>query len=116
MGQQASWESEYTGAKGIPTSTRTRPSSAVVRLIDYLKAHGKDSHQQVLDIGCGTGRNSIFLAQQGFHVTAVDFAKSALEKLCTEARAQQLEDSISIVQCDLTKVLPFADDSFDIVI
>ena len=34
-----------------------------------------------LDLGCGEGRNSLFLARAGFQVTAVDFADVALDRL-----------------------------------
>ena len=33
---------------------------------------------RALDVGCGNGRNAIFLAQQGFTVEAVDYSRSAL--------------------------------------
>ncbi|WP_278683846.1 class I SAM-dependent methyltransferase [Paraclostridium bifermentans] len=35
----------------------------------------------VLDIACGDGRNSIYLLEQGFEVTGIDFSCIALEKL-----------------------------------
>ncbi len=35
---------------------------------------------KVLDIGCGTGENSIWLAQQGFHTTGCDLSKTAIEQ------------------------------------
>jgi SAM-dependent methyltransferase len=34
-----------------------------------------------LDLGCGEGRNALFLARAGFRVTAVDFADVALDRL-----------------------------------
>jgi SAM-dependent methyltransferase len=34
-----------------------------------------------LDLGCGEGRNALFLARAGFQVTAVDFADVALDRL-----------------------------------
>lgn len=40
-----------------------------------------------LDLACGTGRNTLFLAEHGRHVTAVDWSEAALEIL--EARAQR---------------------------
>jgi len=33
-----------------------------------------------LDIACGEGRNSIYLAKRGFHVTGLDISKAGLEK------------------------------------
>lgn len=38
-----------------------------------------------LDIACGMGRNAIFLAEQGFAVTAVDMSEVALNQLYHEA-------------------------------
>ena len=40
-----------------------------------------------LEIGCGTGTNAIWLAQQGFQVTAVDIAPTAIEKARAKAEA-----------------------------
>lgn len=36
--------------------------------------------KRVLDIACGEGRNSIFLAHHGFQVTAVDISDRGVEK------------------------------------
>jgi len=35
---------------------------------------------RVLELGCGTGSNAIWLAQQGFDVTALDISEVALER------------------------------------
>ena len=35
----------------------------------------------VLDVGCGEGKNAIFLAQKGFLVDAFDISESGIEKL-----------------------------------
>ncbi len=36
---------------------------------------------EVLDVGCGEGKNAIFLAQKGFVVDAFDISESGIEKL-----------------------------------
>lgn len=41
----------------------------------------------VLDIGCGTGENSIWLAQQGFHATGCDLSMTAVERAQAKAAA-----------------------------
>lgn len=40
----------------------------------------------VLDLGCGTGADAVFLAQRGFDVTAVDFSPTAVERARTRAQ------------------------------
>lgn len=35
--------------------------------------------ERALDIGCGNGRNSTYIASQGFHVKGIDFSKNAIE-------------------------------------
>ncbi|WP_308464387.1 class I SAM-dependent methyltransferase [Ferrimicrobium sp.] len=43
-----------------------------------------------LDLGCGEGRNALYLAREGFQVTAVDFADVALDRLRTVAANEGL--------------------------
>ncbi|WP_051222212.1 methyltransferase domain-containing protein [Neptunomonas japonica] len=57
----------------------------------------------VLDLASGDGGSSLFLAQQGFAVTAVDIAEEGLKRLAISAKAQQL--TIRTLQCDLDDVL-----------
>jgi len=51
-----------------------------------------------LDLGCGTGDTSIYLAQHGWKVTGVDFVPKALGR----ARAKAANLSINFVHADVT--------------
>jgi SAM-dependent methyltransferase len=52
-----------------------------------------------LDVGCGTGDSSIYLTQQGWHVTGVDFTPEALQKARAKARAANAD--VNFVQADV---------------
>lgn len=56
---------------------------------------------RVLDLGAGYGRNALFLAKQGFEVTAVDRSKIGLSRLATEAEKENLK--INIFEEDIAK-------------
>jgi cyclopropane fatty-acyl-phospholipid synthase-like methyltransferase len=53
-----------------------------------------------LDVGCGTGDSSIYLAQHGWQVTGVDFTRKALEKARAKARAA--DTAVNFVHADAT--------------
>jgi 2-polyprenyl-3-methyl-5-hydroxy-6-metoxy-1,4-benzoquinol methylase len=53
-----------------------------------------------LDVGCGTGNSSIYLARHGWHVTGVDFMTKALDKARAKARAAGVP--VEFVQADVT--------------
>jgi 2-polyprenyl-3-methyl-5-hydroxy-6-metoxy-1,4-benzoquinol methylase len=66
----------------------------------------------VLDIGCGSGVDSVYLAEQGWDVTAMDFALDALDM--TRARAEHAGVTMNYLQADaVTHNLP---KKFDIVV
>jgi len=68
----------------------------------------------VLDLGCGAGRHTVCLAENGFDVIGVDVSKSALRIAKEWARKENLEE-VSLVQATMTSI-PFRDNQFDAVI
>lgn len=67
---------------------------------------------KALDIGCGAGTDSVFLAQQGWDVTSLDFVPKALE--FTQQRAEQAGVSVTPVEADITQWEP--PTRFDLVV
>lgn len=55
-----------------------------------------------LELGCGTGDCSIYLAQHGWRVTAVDFVAKPLER--ARAKAAKAGASVDFVQADVTQL------------
>jgi tellurite methyltransferase len=74
---QAEWDVKHRFAA---ETTPAEPASIVRELLPLL------SSGPALDVACGTGRNAVFLAARGQHVTAVDFSAVALDILEVRAR------------------------------
>jgi malonyl-CoA O-methyltransferase len=66
----------------------------------------------VLDLGCGTGRHTLWLAAEGARVTALDFSEGML----AEARGKSGAHAVRFVVHDLHRPLPFPDAAFDRVL
>lgn len=66
---------------------------------------------RILDLGCGTGRHALSLAERGARVTAMDFSWGMLAKARAKARSR-----VEFVVGDLHSRIPFGDDVFDRVI
>ncbi len=71
-----------------------------------------EKHGRALDIGCGTGVNSVFMAQLGFSVTAVDFIPEALP--FGIRRAEKAGVKVDFVAADITKYETA--DKFDLIL
>jgi ubiquinone/menaquinone biosynthesis C-methylase UbiE len=67
----------------------------------------------VLDLGCGTGSDSLGLARRGLRVTGMDYSAVALERARAKAQAEDLP--IEFRLGDMARPLPFPDASFGAV-
>lgn len=61
-----------------------------------------------LDLGCGTGTNSVWLARQGLTVIGVDLALTALQKARARVAASDVGGCVHLLQADVCR-LPFAE-------
>lgn len=94
--------------QGSATTRLWRPSPPLVRLLPEL-APGV-----ALDLGCGSGRDAVYLALHDWRVTAVDRAAGALQK----ARALAAHEGVSVnwLQVDVRRpeTLPVA--HYDLIV
>lgn len=65
---------------------------------------GKVKGQEILDLGCGTGRYTIPLARKGSKITAVDFSEEMLKNAKKKAKQENLDIEFSVQ--DITKYKP----------
>lgn len=66
----------------------------------------------VLDVGCGTGRHALWMAEMGARVSGIDFSAGMLE----QAAAKDGAGKIQFLRHDLHEPLPFEAASFDRVV
>ena len=68
---------------------------------------------RALDLGCGTGTNSLYLARHGWEVVGVDLAGRAVRK--ARRKAQEARLSADFYTADVTQ-LDFLDSTFDLAL
>lgn len=78
----------------------------------YLQNQGP---LDVLDVGCGSGRNSLFLALAGHKVQAVDVNEQALRQIAYIAQEEKLVDLLTTIH-DLNQPINLAEQRFDLVV
>jgi len=70
-------------------------------------------YKKVLDLGCGVGRNSIFLSQMGFEIDAFDLSPTAIEELTYKIKNLKLNIRTKIG--DMLQ-LPYPNEHFDSIL
>lgn len=72
---------------------------------------GQLSFDNCLEIGCGTGKNTIWLQQKAKHITAVDFSDSMLAK----AKNKIQQPNVSFFQADIQEPWYFINGQYQLV-
>ena len=88
------WEESYKRPGKLDTFGDGKPSEAVIKVAAKLPKGIK-----ALDLGCGEGRNAIYLAGLGFKTYASDISESGIAKLNAVAREKELTIDTSV--CDM---------------
>ncbi|MDF5731913.1 MAG: bifunctional 2-polyprenyl-6-hydroxyphenol methylase/3-demethylubiquinol 3-O-methyltransferase UbiG [Rhizonema sp. PD38] len=81
--------------------------------VELLKEYGISRSHKIVEIGCGGGILSEYIARQGFNVTGIDISEGAIEV----AKQHALLDNIEIeYQTGSVYQLSFPNNSFDVVV
>ena len=101
--QQAynSWSATYDA---VENKTRDLEAAALREIIS-----GDDL--DVLEIGCGTGKNTEFLQTKAKHLVGADFSAEMLER----AKAKITAENVEFRQMDLREDWKFAENLFDLI-
>lgn len=101
---QQTWEEHYA------ERDRVWSGRANVRLVEVAESLPPG---RALDLGCGEGGDAMWLAERGWHVTAVDISQTALDRATADARERNLVDRIAFQRHELPDTFP--DGVFDLV-
>lgn len=97
------WAASYDNDKN---TTRDLDASVVRKAPLDLK--GRD----VLELGCGTGKNTVYLAEHSRHVTALDFSLSMIAR----AHERLTTSNVKFVRHDVRELWPMPAASVDVVV
>ncbi len=97
------WNQRYT-------EDSYRKNNPVALLEDWLPEF---SVGKALDVACGAGRNSIFLARAGYQVDAIDISPKGLHKARQQAENEGLD--INWIEHDLDLAFQF-DEDYDLIV
>lgn len=109
------WENEYKNQSKLVTK-HDEPQAFFLRFLKFYKKNVNKNLEglKVYDAGCGTGRNSIHLAQMGADCSGYDISKSAIE--LARQRASELNLEINFQTRDIGEKNDFTDSYFDLVL
>jgi SAM-dependent methyltransferase len=86
------------------------PSEPARKAAELFKKEGRID---ILELGSGQGRDTIFFAKKSFRVTAFDYSEEAIRAIERKVHSLELSRSITTRSHDVRARLPFADESFD---
>ena len=105
--QLAGWE--RWNAEGGPKY----PQEKVVQFCFHNYPREVRHHVHALDLGCGSGVHTVFLAREGFHVSACDLAEIAVQNTRRNLEGAGLDAEVSRCSIDALAYPPL---SFDLVL
>lgn len=105
--QKQHWENTFSSK---PNMFGDSPSEAAIKAAETFRKKGKTN---ILELGSGQGRDTIFFAQNGFRVHALDYSQSGIETIEQKANALGLSQFITAKCHDIRNPLPFKDKTFD---
>jgi SAM-dependent methyltransferase len=102
----AGWDARYSGSDLV---WGLEPNRFVATELEGLKPG------RALDVACGEGRNTVWLARQGWHATGADFSAAGVARAVQLAAAGGVSDATEFVVADVVAG-PLPAGPFDAVV
>jgi SAM-dependent methyltransferase len=86
------------------------PSAFAKQALELFRENGVSD---LLELGPGQGRDTIFFAENGLAVTGLDYSNQSISELDAKAKARSVASRIKLQAHDVRQQIPFPDGSFD---
>ena len=105
--QSQHWETSFLNK---PEMFGLEPSEAAVKA---LKSFQEQGIKNIVELGAGLGRDTIFFAKNSIYVEALDYSKASIESITNKSKKLNLNKFIKSKVFDTRKKLPFKDSSIE---
>ena len=97
------WSATYDSDRNLTRDLDRRVTESTI---------GDRNYQNILELGCGTGKNTALLNRIGRKILALDFSPGMLQR----AKSKITTDHVFFVRADLTKPWPARTGAFELVV
>jgi SAM-dependent methyltransferase len=104
--QSQHWESNFSSK---PEMFGFEPSYSAKKSLEIFKKHNITN---IIELGAGLGRDTIFFAQNGIYVHAIDYSLSATNIIKKRSKENNLDDLIKVENYDIRKKLNCDNENF----
>jgi len=105
--QSQHWETSFSSK---PEMFGLEPSIPAVKAVKFFK---EQNIINIVELGAGLGRDTIFLAQNYIHVEALDYSNESIKSITNKSKKLNLTNLIKPKVFDVRKKLPFKDSSIE---
>lgn len=95
--ERHTWDARYRSRERVWTG---HPNAPLMDEVEHLVTPGT-----ALDVGCGEGADAVWLARQGWLVTAVDLSTTAIDRAREHAETAGVAQHITFTDDDLERVI-----------
>ena len=105
--QSQHWEKNFLNK---PEMFGLEPSLAAAKALETFK---EKNIKNIIELGAGLGRDTIFFAKNSIYVQALDYSKTSIESITNKSQKLNLTNFIKPKVFDIRKKLPFEDNSVE---
>ena len=105
--QSQHWEKNFSNK---PEMFGLEPSISAKKALNFFK---EKKINNIIELGAGLGRDSIFFAKNNIKIQALDYSSSGIKIINHKIKKNNLSNYISTKLFDVREKLPFKDNSID---